>query len=234
MQERVLSFDELAGRIQLTQLCGKAFLQHLVAAGRQYKIRPDEDDEWRTITPLCREHSISRYYPKAQALAAIPEGTIIGPVLEVHIVEILDEYGIEVAIPSIANPTFTSYVVISRDAERFVTEIHDHKEERRSSYELLTEFQGSVKSEPCEEREEGSSNKENCANSFSNPSQRESLYTQRTIPTNERTWKIIHAASPHVDKTPINTAHTAQYNLFTSAERIARAWPKNCITSLCA
>ena len=35
-----------------------------------------------------------------------------------------------------------------------------------------------------------------------------------------------------VDSTPINTAHTAQYSLFTSAERIARAWLKNCITSL--
>ena len=37
-----------------------------------------------------------------------------------------------------------------------------------------------------------------------------------------------------VDSTPMNTAHTAQYSLFTSAERIARAWLKNCITSLCA
>ena len=35
------------------------------------------------------------------------------------------------------------------------------------------------------------------------------------------------------DSTPINTAHTAQYSLFTSAERIAHAWLKNCITSLC-
>ena len=37
-----------------------------------------------------------------------------------------------------------------------------------------------------------------------------------------------------VDSTPINTAHTAQYSLFASVERIARAWLKNCITSLCA
>ena len=28
----------------------------------------------------------------------------------------------------------------------------------------------------------------------------------------------------NVDSTPINTAHTAQYSLFTSAERSARAW----------
>ena len=30
-----------------------------------------------------------------------------------------------------------------------------------------------------------------------------------------------------VDSTPTNTAHTAQYSLFTSAERIARAWLKS-------
>ena len=69
----------------------------------------------------------SRSYPKAQALAALPEGTIIGPILEVRIVKIHGEYGIEVAIPSIANSTYTSYVVISREAERFVNEIHDHR-----------------------------------------------------------------------------------------------------------
>ena len=57
---------------------------------------------------------------KTHSLAAIPEGTIIGPVWEVHIVNIIDGHGIEVAIPSIANPTDTSYVVISRETERFV------------------------------------------------------------------------------------------------------------------
>ena len=61
-------------------------------------------------TLLCRECSISRFLPKAPALAANLEGTVMGPVLEVHIVKIIDGYGIEVAIPSIA--------------KRFVNEIH--------------------------------------------------------------------------------------------------------------
>ena len=74
-----------------------------------------------------------------------------------------------------------------------MNEIDDHKEAHRSSNELLTELQGSVKSE---ERNESSSNKETCVYSFSNPPQRASLYTQRTILTNERKWKIIHAHSP--------------------------------------
>ena len=63
------------------------------------------------------------------------EGTIIGPVLVVLFVKILDGYGMEVAIQSISNPENTSYVVITREAE-----FHDHKEELRSSYELLTEL----------------------------------------------------------------------------------------------
>ena len=45
---------------------------------------------------------------------------------------------IEVAIPSIINLANTSYVVISKDTERFVNQIHDQKEELRSSTELLT------------------------------------------------------------------------------------------------
>ena len=45
MQERVLSFDGLASKIQLTQSCEKkAYFQHLVAAGKRYKVRPNGDD----------------------------------------------------------------------------------------------------------------------------------------------------------------------------------------------
>ena len=81
----------------------------------------------------------------------IPEGTIIGPVLEVHTAKILDGFGIEVVIPSMANPMDTSHVGISRETKRFVNEIHDHKEELRSSNELLADFQGSGRSEFYEE-----------------------------------------------------------------------------------
>ena len=42
------------------------------------------------------------------------------------------------------------------------------------------------------------------------------------------------ASLESVDSTPTNTAHTAQYSLFTSAEHIARARLKNCMTSVCA
>ena len=65
----------------------------------------------RTISPLCREYTYSRSFPKSQVLAAILEGTITGPVLEVQFVKNLDGHGIKVAIPSMVNAANTSYVV---------------------------------------------------------------------------------------------------------------------------
>ena len=143
--------------------------------------------------------------PKTKALAAIPEGTTIGPVLEVHIVEILDGYGIEVAIQSIWNPENTSHVVIVREAERFVSEIHDHKQELRSSDELLADLQGSGRSEVYEERKvtksfretwASPSTKETCAGPLILTPRKASLFTSRIILTGEKKWKTIHACSP--------------------------------------
>ena len=76
-------------------------------------------------------------------------GTIIGPISEVHIVKILDEYGLEVAIPSICKPGDVTYVVISRETERLVNEIHTHEAETRSSSELLENLQDSKVSISC-------------------------------------------------------------------------------------
>ena len=54
----------------------------------------------------------------------------------------MDGYRIEIAIPSIVHLANTFYVVISRETERVVTEIHDHKEELGSSNQLLTAERG--------------------------------------------------------------------------------------------
>ena len=60
-------------------------------------------------------------------------------------VKILDEYGIEVANQSIANPEYTTFVVKSREEERFANEIHDHRQELRSSNGLLETNQEGMK-----------------------------------------------------------------------------------------
>ena len=55
MRENIMRFETPSSSIQLTQVCEKAHFQHRVTAGKKYKTRPNGDDGWRTITPLCRE-----------------------------------------------------------------------------------------------------------------------------------------------------------------------------------
>ena len=193
MQGSALSFKAMEKKVQATQLCQKTFFQHLVIACEFFSTRCGR--RLGTVTAMCREYSSSRSYPKTQALAA-PEGATIGPVLDFHIVEILDEYGIEIAIPLVADPKNSSYVVITRETERLVNEIHDHKKELRSSSELLADLQESGRSEVYEERTVTKSFKETCAGPLSLTPRKASLFTKRTIPTCEKKWKVIHAHSP--------------------------------------
>ena len=81
----------------------------------------------------------------------IPEGTLIGPVLEVHTPKILDGFGIEVVIPSMANPMDTSYVGISRETKRFVNELMITKKSSGPVTNCSQTFQGSGRSEFYEE-----------------------------------------------------------------------------------
>ena len=57
----------------------------------------------------------SRLNPHSRAFAAIPGGTIIGPVIEVQIVKILDQYGLETAFPSPNDKRRTSYIMIPQE-----------------------------------------------------------------------------------------------------------------------
>ena len=95
----------------MTQLCEKAPFQHLVTAGNRHKVQPDGDDGWGEITPLSREYTCHRLFPQAKNLGSFPASTIIGPISEVHNVKILDELGLEVAIPSVCSPGDVTCVV---------------------------------------------------------------------------------------------------------------------------
>ena len=46
------------------------------------------------------ENTHSRSNPVSRVFAVIPQGTMIGPVMEVRIVKILGQPGLEIAIPS--------------------------------------------------------------------------------------------------------------------------------------
>ena len=79
-----------------------------VSAGMSYKTRPDEDDGFGQIIPLCRENTLSRVNPQSRVYVAILGGGVVGPVIEVHIVKILDSFGLEISIPSKNDPRRTS------------------------------------------------------------------------------------------------------------------------------
>ena len=85
----------------MTQLSEIALFQYLVTVGEFCQIRREGADGCGEIILLCREYTCFRF------------STIIGPISEVHIVKIVDEHGIEIAIPSICKPGDVTYVVIS-------------------------------------------------------------------------------------------------------------------------
>ena len=145
----------------------------------------------------------SRYVAESQVMAA-------SPVLTVQVVIFLDGYGIEIAIPSIVKPSYSSYVVISRETKRFVNEIHDHKEELRSSNELLTaerRFDG------CKETCALNSIKETCASPRSNPIG-DSFFKKTVTPRGERKWITIDA-----DLSPRNGLRTKVSKMVTKMVR---------------
>ena len=83
------------------------------------------------------------------------EGTIVGPVIEVHIVKDLDNFELEIAVPPPNNPIRTSCVLIFRGNSRFVDELHiANVEHYRTSAELLSEHAIAGESEPCLARAE--------------------------------------------------------------------------------
>ena len=114
-----------------------------------YKTRRHKDDGFGQLLPLCREFTFSRVNSQSRAFAAIPGGTTIGPDIEVQIVKILDQYGLEIAIPSPSERERTSYVLISRGKSRFVDAIPIPQAELRPSAELLPDFQKSEGGESC-------------------------------------------------------------------------------------
>ena len=148
------------------------------------------------------EHTQSRVF------AAILEGTIIGPVLEVQIVKNLDQHGLEIASPSTLKHETTSYVVIARGTERFVDEIHDPKSNSDQAQNCSLHFRKTKERESLEESKNSIKetcplhvacrygNKKACANNLSSlPSV--FFLKQTTIRTNERKWIVIDVNPPH-------------------------------------
>ena len=129
---------------------------------------------------------------------------------EVQIVKILDQYGLEITIPSLNERERTSHVVISRGKSRFVDAIHMPKAKLRSSAELLSEFQNtegglyclaqsktSIQETGAAHVKNPTGNKETSADTLSIAPSQASLLTQETIPTTKRNRKVIPANSSY-------------------------------------
>ena len=85
----------------MTQLCEKALFQIHVTAGSRYQVRPDGEGRMDTNHTCAENTLVLGPSHKPNRLGTISAGTIIGPISEVLVVKILDECGVEVAIPSI-------------------------------------------------------------------------------------------------------------------------------------
>ena len=116
---------------------------------------------------------------------------------EVHIVNILGDRGLEVAIPSMCKPGDVTYVVISRETERFVNEIHTHEAETRPSGEPSENLQESKESMSYKQREVNTSPKETWVASSTGGAGAGFLNlvpNKASIePRNEKKWITIHA-----------------------------------------
>ena len=121
-----------------------------VSAGMNSKTRPDGDDGFGQIIPYCREYILSRAHPQSRIFAALPGGTIIGPVIEVQIVKIIDHCGFEIAVPSPNDRERTFYVMIFPEERvgSWMKSIFPNAE-LRSSADLLIELQKAEGEKSC-------------------------------------------------------------------------------------
>ena len=165
----------------MTQLCEKVLSEYLVTAGSRYQVRSDGEGGY----------TCSRVFPQVKPLGTIPADSIIGPIEEVHIVKILEEDGVEAAIPSICKLWDVIYVMTSRETERFVNEIQIHEAKTRSRRKLLENFQESEETMSYKQRiaPDSAETRANFVNLVPNKA---SIYKSKNVPKDQEEWITIH------------------------------------------
>ena len=68
------------------------------SVGMRYKTKPDQDDGFGDPIPSCRENTLPRSNPQSRVYAAILGETIVGRVVEVHVVHVFGTHGLENSI----------------------------------------------------------------------------------------------------------------------------------------
>ena len=85
-----------------------------------------KEDGWGKCTSLCKEYTKCRNHMDSRPFASTDAYQHIGPVLNIGIAKILDVYRTEVQFSSLSDPRFPTWILTSRDHERFVNELHLH------------------------------------------------------------------------------------------------------------
>ena len=124
LRECLQRFETLENAIRFTRVCGDTTIARRVSIGMYYKTIPDVDDYSGDRTSPCREYTLPREDSDSGIYATIRGLTIIGPVLQVHIIHYLGINGIEIQIPSTTTKKRTSWKVTCRGKNRYVEELH--------------------------------------------------------------------------------------------------------------
>ena len=124
LRENLQNFESLTKTFQFTRFCELASLWYRVDVGMKYNTVLGVNDLFGDSIPACRENILPRLDLNSNMFVAVPGGTVIGPVLEVHIVLLHGKHGLEIKIPSPNDPNRTSWVLMSRGKNRFVNEFH--------------------------------------------------------------------------------------------------------------
>ena len=118
-QER---FERLSREIKVPQICESAGFMRKVSIGQYFKTIHDVEDGFGGKTQACREYTSLRDHQDSEPVAWIGGHTKIGPVLQVKVICCLDQYGIEIQVPSTKRDGSNFRIVKFSGPNRYVDE----------------------------------------------------------------------------------------------------------------
>ena len=131
--------SQITSKTKISKVCELASFWCRVSAGVSYKTKLDEDDDIGDPIPVCRECTLPRANPKSRAYAAIPGGTVIGPVIEVHFVQLLGNHGLDIEIPSPNNPRrvyYTTGTIPAKDRKWKIIPAYSFNSELQNGHKI--------------------------------------------------------------------------------------------------
>ena len=150
-RERLQNSELRSKTSQLEKVWELASFWHTTEIGKCYTTIPAMDDGFGDSLPVCREYALLRADPQSRVFAAISGRTLSGPVIEVHVAQLLGNHGFEIKIQSPNDPDRTSWVLICRGKNRYVDELHTPDSGHNlTCSELLSEQAVGEESETCE------------------------------------------------------------------------------------